>query len=80
MPFLDRAILDRQLDELEASLPQLIAETEPENVLEVFAAVADEILWYASPEDCRHVDGRIDCMLHKAGLVPGDPDEPCDIG
>lgn len=78
MPCLDRPTLDRQLDELEAHLPTLIAETEPECVLEAFAVYANDILDSASAEDCRHVDARLDCMLHKAGLVPGDEDEPCD--
>ena len=78
MPTLDRATLDHQLDELEASLPALIAETRAEDVMEAFAGIADEILERASPEDCRHVDGRINCILHQAGLVPGDEDEPCD--
>jgi len=78
MPCLDRATLDRQLDELEASLPALIAETRPEDVMEAFAGIADQILEHASAEDCRHVDARISCMLHQAGLVPGDESEPCD--
>jgi hypothetical protein len=78
MPYLDRATLDRQLDELQAQLPQLIAETEPEHLMDAFAGIADEILERASPEDCRHVDARINCMLHEAGLVPGDDGEPCD--
>lgn len=78
MRYLDRATLDRQLDELQAQLPQLIAGTEPEHVMDAFAGIADEILERASAEDCRHVDARINCMLHEAGLVPGDDEEPCD--
>src|SRR5690606_4661163 len=60
-----RATLDRQLDELEANLPTLIGETEPECVLEAFAVYANDILDSASAEDCRHVDARLDCILHK---------------
>jgi hypothetical protein len=78
MPHLDRTTLDHQLDELEARLPGLIAETEPDRLLEAFTGIADEILHRASPDDCPHVDARIACMLHKAGLVPGDEEEPCD--
>jgi hypothetical protein len=78
MPYLDRATLDRQLDELQAHLPQLIAETDPDHLMDAFAGIADEILEYASEEDCQHVDARVNCMLHEAGLVPGDDEEPCD--
>jgi hypothetical protein len=78
MRHLDRATLDHQLDQLAAHLPELIADTEPERLMRTFNGIADEILERAAPEDCPHVDARINCMLHEAGLVPGDDDEPCD--
>ncbi|MDH5834236.1 hypothetical protein [Luteimonas kalidii] len=76
--YIDRATLDHQLDELEARLPQLIAETEPDHLMDAFAGIADEMLEHASAEDCGHVDTRINRILHEAGLVPGDDEEPCD--
>lgn len=78
MPHQDRFTLDRRLDELEAQLPSLIAETSPESLMDAFAGIADRIRESAGPEDLAHVDARIDCILHKAGLVPGDDEEPCD--
>ncbi|WP_298580630.1 hypothetical protein [uncultured Luteimonas sp.] len=78
MPHQDRATIDRRLAELEAQLPTLIAETSPESLIDAFAGIADEIRESAAPADLAHVDARIHCMLHEAGLVPGDEDEPCD--
>ena len=80
MPCQDRATLDSRLDELEAGLPKLIRRTKPWCLIDAFAGIADEIRESAGPEDLPHVDARIDCLLHKAGLVPGDPAEPCDVG
>lgn len=71
-----RAELDAELDALEAGLPALLAETQPEDQMEAFAGIADEIREQASIEDADHVWGRLQCMLRDAGLIPGD-DEPC---
>lgn len=71
-----RAELDAELDALEAGLPALLAETRPDDQLEAFAGVADEIREQAGPEDEAHVWSRLQCMLRDAGLIPGD-EEPC---
>lgn len=74
----DRAWLDRHLDELERRISRMVETIPPEYVMEEFAGYADVIRAAAPSEHLPHVDARIDCMLHKAGLVSGDEGEPCD--
>ena len=74
----DRAWLDRHLDELELRISHMVETIPPEYVMEEFAGYADVIRDSAPVEHLPHVDARIDCMLHKAGLVPADEEERCD--
>ena len=74
----DRDWLDRHLDELARRVPRIVESTPPEHLMDEFAGCADVIHDAAKPEDLAHVDARLDCILHEAGLVPGDEAEPCD--
>ncbi|TWT23625.1 hypothetical protein FQY83_03070 [Luteimonas marina] len=74
----ERAWLDRHLDELARRIRHMVETIQPEYVMEEFAGYADGIRDAAPTEHLPHVDARLDCILHKAGLVPGDPEEPCD--
>ena len=78
MPLKTRTALDADLDALQARIPALIAENEPDSVLEAFAGEAEAIEEATGPEDREHVSGRIQCMLSSAGLIPGENEgEPC---
>lgn len=73
-----RADIDAELTRLEQVLPKLIDECEPDEVLEAFAAEAETLTEQAGADDVAHIQGRIDCMLASAGLIPGDNEgEPC---
>lgn len=73
-----RAEIDAELARLEQVLPKLIDECEPDEVLEAFAAEAETLTEQAGADDVAHIQGRIDCMLASAGLIPGENEgEPC---
>ncbi len=62
----------KALDKLQQSLPQLI-ETYPADygeILDRFAAGADQIEFAAKPADQKYVRGRLDRMLRAEGLMP----------
>lgn len=67
------------LDALEKQLPELmLANPDEGDFWPEFAGVADSILDAAHGEDHAYAQGRIDCMLKNAGLIPGeDEGEPC---
>ena len=64
--------------ELARRVPRMAELTPPKHVMEEFACYADVIRDAAKPDDQAHVDARIDCILHKAGLIPGEEEEACD--
>lgn len=66
-----RADLDEMLDELETSLPTIIAENPDDgDFWSEFAGRAEVIEDAAAAADCDHVRGRIDAMLASHGLLP----------
>jgi hypothetical protein len=70
-----RKELDSAIDHLGRRLPALLARTREEDWLEAFAAEADPLRDSAALDDVAHVDGRLQCLLRDAGLIPGD-EEP----
>lgn len=67
------------LDELETKLQGMVEEN-LENVefWAAFTRKADKVVRSASPNDREYAQGRVDCMLKNAGMIPGeDEGEPC---
>lgn len=68
---------EAELRRLEAMIPKLVAELPADEVLEAFAAEAETLTEQAGDE-APQIQGRIDCMLASAGLIPGENEgEPC---
>ena len=68
---------EAELRRLEALIPKLVAELPADEVLEAFAAEAETLTEQAGDESPQ-IQGRIDCMLASAGLIPGEYEgEPC---
>ena len=64
-----RAELVEMLDALEADLPDLLDEVEPEHRISVFAGAADDIRHAAGQEDCDYVAERLRSMVAAYGLA-----------
>jgi hypothetical protein len=64
--------VDAELERLERLIPELVRDCRPDCVLEAFAAEAETLEHSKPAELASYVDGRIDCMLASAGLIPGD--------
>ena len=67
-----RAELVAMLDALEADLPDLLAEVEPDDRLGAFAGRADDITECAGSADCEYVSDRLEAMIHAYGLAESD--------
>lgn len=67
-----RAEIDALLDQLEADLPGIIANEEPDCLMEAFAGRAEPIRDVTSPADIAHLDGRLNAMLEANELLPPD--------
>lgn len=67
-----RAEVDAELARLEALIPQLVEQYPADEVGEAFAAEAETLREQPPAELAAYVDGRLDCMLASAGLIPGD--------
>jgi hypothetical protein len=73
-----KAEVDAELDRLEKRIPELIAECEPDWLLEAFASESECLRESAPSEHAEYVRGRLDCMLASVGLIPGETEgEPC---
>jgi hypothetical protein len=72
------ATLVSSLDDLEASLPQLIEDHDNEvcDFWCAFSPSADAILETAAGADYAYASGRIDWMLRTAGMVPDEEAQP----
>lgn len=68
-----------QLDALERKLDVLLKEYPNDaDFWKTFSGETEVILKAASPHDAEYAQGRIDCMLKNAGLIPGeDEGQPC---
>lgn len=68
------------LDKLADMLPKLIADyPDDSDFWSAFAGEADVITESATSDTSAYVQGRIDCMLKNAGLIPGeDEGAPCE--
>ena len=76
MPTLPRAELDRQLDDLAAWVPVMLASTEDWSQMDAFAGRAEVIEAAAGPEDAAHVRDRLQHILVENCMVPAD-EGPC---
>jgi len=74
-----RADIDAELARLEKRLPELIARhPEGEDVLRAFSAEAESLTRNLPAEHEAYANGRLNCMLASAGLIPGETEgEPC---
>ncbi len=70
------AEVDKALDDLEAWVLTMLAETSDDSQMEAFAAIANDISDAVPAEHHAHAWSRIQCILRDNGLIPGD-DEPC---
>jgi hypothetical protein len=76
-----QAQIDAELERLEKRIPELVASLSPAQVLDAFAAEPESLTVDPPPEQEAYINGRLNCMLAAAGLVPGDPEgEPCPTG
>jgi hypothetical protein len=68
-----------KLDAIEQKLPGLIAEYPDEaDFWNAFAGESESITDDTPPADQAYAQGRIDCMLKNAGLIPGEEEgTPC---
>lgn len=73
---MDRAELDRELDELAGWVPTMLADTDEASQMDAFACHAEAIEDRVAEEDHDHLWSRLQCILRGNGLIPGD-DEPC---
>ena len=74
-----RADIDAELARLEKRLPELIAQhADGEDVLRAFSAEAESLTRNLPAEHEAYANGRLNCMLASAGLIPGETEgEPC---
>lgn len=73
-----RREIDAELARLERRLPELVRECPPDEVLEAFAAEAEQLTEQDAGDDIAYVREKITCMLAAQGLIPGDTeDESC---
>lgn len=68
-----------KLDALEAELPKRLEQSPDEaDFWPWFTLVADDIVRSVEGDEAHYAQGRVDCMLKNAGLIPGeDEGEPC---
>ena len=67
-----------RLDVLEGMLEGLIAD-HPDDFWKAFNSESKSIVESADSHDVEYAQGRIDCMLKNAGMIPGeDEGEPCE--
>ncbi len=67
-----RAEIDELLNDLEQKIPSLICDSEPSDLMEAFAGLAEPIRDQAAPADVAHLDGRLNAMLEANELLPPD--------
>ena len=67
-----QAEVDAELDRLERLIPDLVRDYPADEVLAAFAGEAERLQETAPLGLEAHVFGRINSMLLKAGLIPGD--------
>lgn len=74
----DNPKVKAQLDVLEGKLAGLIAQYPDAGFWNAFASETESIIDHADAHDAAYAQGRIDCMLKNAGMIPGeDEGEPC---
>ncbi len=75
------ADIDTELDRLERRLHELLAGLDADKVMEIFAAEHAAVSRAAPAGQAGHIDGRVNCMLAAAGLIPGETEgERCPGG